>query len=288
MNQKPQIRGFSSACSPPILNPRSRADRAAPAAPDSPPTIKTGPQIGHDVESNALFRATDVVQPKAEDMTTKFQNHLAIAPAALEVKADSQGRIEGYASTFGGDPDRHNEIVMPGAFAKTVERSRAGDLPVMLWSHAQESPIGRWATIREDSKGLHVEGQLNLNTDRGREAYEHVKAGDAGGLSIGFTVKDGGREYAGDGVWHLKELDVLEISVVAIPANPSARIANVKSLESKAEAVDLLRAAGLSRKAASRFAAGGWPALAGDDHHEKAAHVVRQIDNAIRTMRNKS
>ncbi|MBE0455780.1 MAG: HK97 family phage prohead protease [Roseovarius sp.] len=219
-------------------------------------------------------------------MTAKFQNQLAVAPAtALEVKATSNGRIEGYASTFGGDPDRHNEIVLPGAFAKTVERSRAGDLPVMLWAHAQESPIGRWATIREDSKGLHVQGQLNLNTERGREAYEHVKAGDAGGLSIGFVTREGDREYAGDGIWHIRQADVLEISVVAIPANPLARISAVKSLESKAEAVDLLRAAGLSRKAAARFAAGGWPALAGDDHHEKAIELARQIDRAINRLK---
>ena len=220
-------------------------------------------------------------------MSSKFQNHLAIAPAALEVKADAQGRIEGYASTFGGDPDRHNEIVQPGAFADTVARAKEGDLPVMLWAHAQEAPIGRWNSIAEDAKGLRVRGQLNLNTECGREAYEHVKAGDAGGLSIGFTVAEGGREYAGDGVWHLKAIDVLEISVVAIPANPLARIQGVKSLGSKAEAVDFLRAAGLSRKAASRFAAGGWPALSGDDHHEKAAQIARQIDTAIQSMRTK-
>lgn len=251
---------------------------------DHPSTAPaTTPGTKHQDKSRPS-RAHDVVQLRIEDMTAKFQNHLAIAPAALEVKADAQGRIEGYASTFGGDPDRHNEVVMPGAFAATVERAKAGDLPVMLWAHAQEAPIGRWATLREDSKGLHVTGQLNLNTERGRQAYEHVKAGDAGGLSIGFTVKDGGREYAGDGVWHLKDLDVLEISVVAIPANPSARIANVKSLESKAEAVDLLRAAGLSRKAASRFAAGGWPALAGEDHHEKAREVAQRIDRAIHEL----
>lgn len=222
-------------------------------------------------------------------MQPKFTNHLSIAPATmLDVKATSAGRIEGYASTFGGAPDRHNEIVLPGAFAATVERAKAGELPVMLWSHAQESPVGRWDAIREDAKGLHVTGQLNLNTDRGREAYEHVKAGDAGGLSIGFTVTDGGREYAGDGVWHLKAIDVLEISIVAIPANPLARIAAVKSLESKAEAVDLLRAAGLSRKAAARFAAGGWPALAGEDHHEKATTIARQIDRAIQQLRAKA
>lgn len=224
---------------------------------------------------------------RIEAKTSKFSNFLTIAPAtALEIKAAASGRIEGYASTFGGEPDRQSEIVLPGAFVKSVARARAGDAPVMLWAHQQESPIGRWQTIAEDGTGLAVVGQLNLATAGGRDAFEHIKAGDTSGLSIGFVVAESGREYAGGGVWNLKEIDVLEISIVAIPANPLARIINCKGLASKAEAEDLLRAAGLSRKAASRFAAGGWPALSGADRYEKAIETARQIDRAIRTIRN--
>ncbi|PZX18756.1 hypothetical protein LX81_00449 [Palleronia aestuarii] len=221
-------------------------------------------------------------------MTSKYLNHLITAPASsLEVKASSQGRIEGYASTFGGVPDRHSDVVLPGAFTKSLSLKTApdGDMPVMLWAHMQERPIGRWTAMQEDSKGLHVEGVLNLSTDGGREAYEHVKAGDAGGLSIGFTVPEGGREYVGQGVFHLKEVEVLEISVVTVPANPLARISGVKALGSKAEAIDMLRECGLSKKAAARFAAGGWHALSGDETHEKAQHVAQAIDRAIQSMR---
>ncbi|WP_299837502.1 HK97 family phage prohead protease [uncultured Jannaschia sp.] len=221
-------------------------------------------------------------------MTSKYLNHIITAPASsFEVKANSQGRIEGYASTFGGKPDRHSDVVLPGAFSKSLQQKTApgGDMPVMLWAHMQERPIGRWTAMQEDSKGLHVEGVLNLSTDGGREAYEHVKAGDAGGLSIGFVVPEGGREYGGEGVFHLKEVELLEISVVAIPANPSARISGVKALGSKAEAIDMLRDCGLSRKAAARFAAGGWNAMTGDDTHEKAQQVVQAIDRAIQSMR---
>lgn len=218
---------------------------------------------------------------------TKYLHHLTVAPAVTtEVKATAEGKIEGYASTYGGPPDRHSDIIMPGAFARSLETAQGGQMPVMLWSHRQEEPIGRWTAMHDAAKGLYVEGVLNLKTERGREAYEHIRAGDAGGLSIGFNVPEGGREYAGKGVFHLKSAEVLEISVVAIPANPAARISTVKNLGTKADAIEMLRECGLSKKAATRFAGGGWPALNGEqeDHH-KAIQLAEQIDAAIQLMR---
>lgn len=222
-------------------------------------------------------------------MNHKFNDQILTAkPVSLEVKASETGRIEGYASTIGGDPDRHGDIVLKGAFTASLARHKASnDMPVMLWSHAQEQPIGKWHAMHEDSKGLHVEGVLNLKTSKGREAFEHVKAGDAGGLSIGFTVSEGGREYAGDGVFHLKAVDLLEVSIVAIPANPLARITGIKSLQSKAEAIDMLRECGLSKAAAARFAAGGFKALGDDQTHQKAIQLAARIDAAINDMRSK-
>ncbi len=222
-------------------------------------------------------------------MLTKYEKDIRLAqPVAFEVKAQSTGQIEGYASTFGGTPDRHAEVVLPGAFTRSLTRSKqTGDNPVMLWSHKQEEPIGRWTHMEEDAQGLYVRGNLNLKTERGKEAFAHISAGDAVELSIGFVTPEGGREYAGEGVFHLKEIELLEISVVSIPANPLARITGVKHLSSKAEAVDALREIGLSRKAAARFAAGGWRALSGEDHQEKALNLAREIDRAIQQMRQK-
>lgn len=221
-------------------------------------------------------------------MTHKFTDQMAIArPVSVAVKASGDGAIEGYASTYGGDADRHGEVVLPGAFAKSIEAYKTkGQLPVMLWSHRQEQPVGKWTTMRDDERGLFVKGQVNLDTTNGREAYASVKAGDVGGLSIGFVTPENGREYAGKGVFHLKEVELLEVSIVAVPANPLARITGVKSLGSKAEAVDMLRDCGLSRKAAQRFAAGGWKALTADsDDHAKAIQLAAKMDAAIKSMR---
>ncbi len=211
------------------------------------------------------------------------------SPAAVEFKATAEGRIEGYASTVGGPPDRQGDIVLPGAFARSLAAHKAaGTLPAMLWAHRMEEPIGRWEAMAEDATGLAVKGVLNLATPRGRDAFEHVKAGDAGAFSIGFTVPEGGREYAGEGAFHLKAVDLLEVSVVTVPANPRARITAVKSLSSKGELIDLLRESGLAKSAAQRLAAGGWPALAGEDHTERAQQLMATLDTAIQRMRTQS
>jgi uncharacterized protein len=47
----------------------------------------------------------------------------------------------------------------------------------------------------------------------------------------------------------------------------------------------MLRECGLSRRAAARFAAGGWNALAGEDTHEKAIQFAAALDRATKLMR---
>lgn len=213
-----------------------------------------------------------------------MQNHtpipIASTPLALEVKASATGVIEGYASTYGGEADAHGHIIKPGAFAASLAASKArGDVPAMLWAHAQERPVGKWTDLAEDSKGLFVRGQINLNTVEGRDSYEHVKAGDTTGLSIGYAGGD--PKYIGDGVYELDAIDLFEISIVAIPSNRNARITAAKSFGSKSEVVDALRGVGFARKAATMIAAGGWPALSGEpDNTPQIAAFAAQIDRA--------
>lgn len=196
---------------------------------------------------------------KLEDMT------VLRASVPLQLKLASTGVLEGYASTFGGEPDSYGDIVAAGAFAKSLAAHRsAGTMPVMLWAHDVKAPIGRWTEMQEDARGLFVRGQLNLETERGREAHSHLKAGDVGAFSIGYRVPDGGLVRNRDGTNTLKEADLGEVSVVAIPANRRARVTAVKSLGSQADLEHVLREAGLPRGAALKLAAGGWPALSNE------------------------
>lgn len=206
----------------------------------------------------------------------------AAAPGPVEFKAEPSGLIAGLASSFSTEPDRVGDRVKPGAFRKTLKsHTDSGTMPAMCWQHSPEIVVGRWTTMQETALGLEVRGQVNLKTGAGRDAFEHVLAGDARWLSIGYNTPDGGRTYDGKGVWTLSEVDLIEVSIVSAPADRKARITEVKSLGSKAELIDALRDVGLSKAAAARVAAGGWPALAGvDDDTEHATRLAALIERA--------
>jgi len=151
---------------------------------------------------------------------------------ALEIKRasiDDAGEFTGYASTFGGPPDAYGDIIAPGAFTKSLKQHQtAKTAPALLWAHDQAQPIGVWHELSEDGSGLRVTGKLTLEVDKAREAHALMKSG-ALGLSIGFRVPEGGQVLA-DGFRELREIDLHEISTVALPANRKAKIAEVKSI----------------------------------------------------------
>ena len=164
----------------------------------------------------------------------------------LEVKTldDQTGEFEGYGSTFGGDPDSYGDVVNKGAFKDSLaEHKRRGSMPKLFWQHDPLQPIGKWMSAEEDDHGLLMRGRLNMGVQKGREAYELLKAGDIDGLSIGYRVKKHTEDKEA-GVWFLEKLDLFEVSVVSIGANPSATIdlASVKAERAAQALVDRLKA----------------------------------------------
>lgn len=189
---------------------------------------------------------------------------------AIEVRFNDTsatlGEIEGYGAVFDTVPDSYGSMIAPGAFARSLQDKHARGEPIaMLWAHEMASPIGRWESLTEDHRGLKVRGRLNLNSERGRQALEHIRSGDVNGLSVGFTADPDKIEFRSDGTHIYHDIDLCEVSVVAVPAIRDARITAVRSLGSVRELETLLQENGLSRAAASRIASGGWPALSGSD-----------------------
>lgn len=162
----------------------------------------------------------------------------------LEIKAldDETGVIEGYASTFGGEPDSYGDVIAEGAFSESLaEHASKGTMPKMFWQHDRDQPVGRWTEAVEDARGLKVTGKLNLGVQRGAEAMALLKEGDIDGLSIGYRIK----EYSVDtesGIWTLEKLDLVEVSIVSIGANESATIASVKAAKQAHELNEMLKA----------------------------------------------
>lgn len=138
------------------------------------------------------------------------------------------GLIEGLASPFGGSPDRVRDIVAPGAFTRSLAEHKArGTMPAMLLSHDPAAVAGAWESVVETPQGLTVAGRLTLGTTTGDETYALARSKALTGLSIGFrTVK---ATRLPGGIRRLDEVDLYEISLVAVPASPNATITSVKS-----------------------------------------------------------
>ena len=109
--------------------------------------------------------------------------------AGLTVETIAEdGSFSGYASLF-GEVDLGKDTIEAGAFEKSVsERGAAGIR--MLWQHDPNQPIGVWTLVREDERGLYVEGRLAKGVAKAAEVLELMRSGAIDGLSIGFrTVK---------------------------------------------------------------------------------------------------
>jgi HK97 family phage prohead protease len=184
----------------------------------------------------------------------------------LEIKAtDAAGVIEGYGSTFGGEPDSYGDVVMPGAFAESlVKHKRAGTMPLMLWGHQSgDLPIGSWTDMAEDGKGLWVKGQVDLDDPVGQRVHRALERKAVRGLSIGYETIESKEDPKRRGVRLLEKLDLWEISPVNFPANRRATVTGVKSileagnLPSLPEFEEFLREVGFSKSQATAIAGKG-------------------------------
>ena len=137
------------------------------------------------------------------------------------------GFFEGYGSIF-GNIDLGNDVIQKGAFTKSLE-SRPPSKVKLLYRHKSDMPIGVYDEIREDEKGLYVKGRIALKTRAGAEAYELLKIGALDGLSIGFKTNPKGVSYEDRGQRRIiKEVDLMEVSLVTFPMNPKATVTVVK------------------------------------------------------------
>ena len=144
-----------------------------------------------------------------------------------EEESKEYGLFEGYGSVF-GNKDLGNDVIEKGAFTKSIKR-RTNKGVKLLYQHKSDMPIGVFDEIREDDHGLVVKGRLALKTQAGAEAYELLKMGALDGLSIGFRVNPSEVSYdKRNNKRIIKEVDLMEVSLVTFPMNPQATVRSVK------------------------------------------------------------
>lgn len=209
----------------------------------------------------------------------------------LEIKsADEAGVIEGYGSTFGGEPDSYGDVVVKGAFAESIAaHQQAGTMPLMLWGHESYSPpIGNWTDMGEDRKGLWVKGQIDLDDPMGARVHRALKRNAMRGLSIGYETLESRDDPKRKGVRLLEKLALWEISPVNFPANRAAGVTGVKNireggLPSLPEFEHFLREAGFSKSEATAIAGKGLNhLLRGEPGSEPSADFWSALQSQIR------
>jgi HK97 family phage prohead protease len=175
------------------------------------PAADGGDKPGHDDE-----------KPGDRDMQTRREKSRLGQPLCA---CSGTGVFVGYASLF-GRRDQSGDIVMPGAFAKSLKR-RAAESIRMLFQHDPAEPVGTWLEMRETERGLYVEGRLDRNVQRGREILSLLESKGLDGLSIGFRTVSARRDRARNARL-LDEIDLWEISLVTFPMLEGARVSDVK------------------------------------------------------------
>lgn len=147
--------------------------------------------------------------------------------------------VEGEANTFEGhasifnvpDDGRPPDIVLPGAFAKTIQEwgpEGKNRIKILALHRYDWLPIGRPTVLKEDEKGLFFRAQLS-DTVLGRDIKTLIADGVISELSIGYDpVKWEIDKTAG--MRRLSEVRLWEISPVTWAMHPQALIDNVKDL----------------------------------------------------------
>ena len=148
----------------------------------------------------------------------------------LTVKAvrDDERIITGIATT--PTPDRVGDVVEPlGVRFKNP-------MP-LLHQHAHDAPVGTVSFDKPTKDGITFTARLpqikepGPLKDRVDTAWGEVKAGLVRAVSIGFRAIGDSYEFIKDGGIRFLETEVMELSLVTIPAQADAVITTVKSID---------------------------------------------------------
>jgi hypothetical protein len=147
-----------------------------------------------------------------------------------EPDGSERRRIVGYASTK--DLDRTADIVEPSAFKETIDTFLKN--PILFFNHMWHEPLGTITSLSIDDAGLRVEAEIGKGTELTEKVWTLVKQGLLRAFSFGFRIlesKDVSEDKTNPANRVITKLDLLEVSVVTVPANANATFSLAKALQ---------------------------------------------------------
>lgn len=154
---------------------------------------------------------SDVIKRENDE---KVKLHLSLEPDSI--KDLGEGIVEAIVTTK--SLDRHGEYIdTEGIDTKNYEENN----PIVLYGHDYYNfPIGKTLKLTKMKNKMKARFQLAIaEYDFAATAYKLILGGYLNTVSIGGLVKKWTDDYKG-----ILELEMLEFSVVPIPANPEAVI----------------------------------------------------------------
>src|SRR6266699_740319 len=167
----------------------------------------------------------------------KIQRDIEYKAIGSEIKATSEGIVEGYLNRT-GIIDFGDDKSLPGCFKRTLADSYARKsaqgldyLWPFLYNHSYaEFPLGGIFYGEEDKKGLFIKVQMNMDIQSGREAFASFKNGSLSKFSMGYKAIDVEWEkFEGRSIRLLKSVAVMEGSAVTFPMNDESQATTVKN-----------------------------------------------------------
>lgn len=163
-----------------------------------------------------------------------LQLYKRLSDAARGIKDldTKEGIVTGYFSCF-GNKDSDGDIIMPGAFAKTIQEngpdSRLKRIKHCL-DHRRDQVVGVLQVLKEDTYGLYYESKIARHT----LAQDYLKMCEDKVItehSIGYRVEKGNWDKVTD-AYQLLELRLYEGSGLQFwGANPETPVTGIKADE---------------------------------------------------------
>ena len=135
--------------------------------------------------------------------------------------------IEGMANTTA--VDRESDVIPMAVWEQGIKNYLKN--PIILAHHCADEPIGRMEEHKISTAGLWVKARISAAAE---ETFSLIKDGVLTAFSVGFIIKDAVYDSLTD-LFIIKELDLLEISVVSIPCNQDSTFSLSKAFDSAAE-----------------------------------------------------
>lgn len=154
---------------------------------------------------------------------------------ASSLDLDAEGKIRALVAVT-GNVDRGGDVILPGAFTKTLEEWKEAERPIpLLLSHNWDDPnslLGEVTRAEETKEGLVIDASLDLSYPPVAHVFRRMQAKSLAEFSFGFIAREFGFQKiaSGETVRELRDIELLECGPCVAGQNPETRLIDIKAM----------------------------------------------------------